>query len=290
MHERSSTLNNELLVYYSISTLLIHVYFGDFGDFHGDFGDFSIQSLYISMIPSISVNYPYLQRWFRWLLYPTNLYINWWFRWRSIPYPYLFRWFRWFPRWFPRWFRWLLHANRWFQQFLYPILCTTWWFRWQLYPTYLYIGNFRTLSLSILVTLVIFTGLSVTSQCNPSVHRWFQQLLYNNPIYNGDFGDYSTLTISTLVISIPYPYLFWWFRCFLNPTPLYIGDFNNYYTRPLPTSVISVTSSLPMSTLVISVIPYLIPIYFGDVGDFNGDFGVSCYRWFWVHVCLSEHP
>ena len=144
----------------------------------------------------------------------------------------------------------------------------------QIYPTNLYIGefpDFQTLSLSILVISVISTVIStVISQCNPSVCQSFQQFIYPTPIYNGDFGDYSTLPISTLVISIPYPYLFWWF---LNPTPLYIGDFYNFYARPFPIAVISVTSTLPMSKLVILVIslPYL---YFGDFSD--ADFGLSC--------------
>ena len=173
----------KLLIYYSISTLLIPVYFGDF-------------------------------HWFRWFLDPTSLYIDDFINiynlplsstvisMTTLPYPSLHERFRWFP-----------------------------------YP-----------SLSILVISIVI------SQCNPSVHRWFQQFLYPAPIYNGDFGDCCTLPISTLVISvisIPCLYLFWCFRW----VPWWLISQCN-----LCTSVIS-TISLPC--------PYLQPwfrwlLYIGD--------------------------
>ena len=88
--------------------------------------------------------------------------------------------------------------------------------RWFLYPTDLYIGDFYTLSLSILVISTMISiqplGTSMISTISipyPYLQRWF---LYPTCPYTGDFHTLS---------------LFWWFRrfprwfqWFLYPTPL----------------------------------------------------------------------
>ena len=174
----------KLLVYFSISTLLIPDYIGDLGNFHGDF---SIHPLCISLISSISITYPYLQWWFRWLFCPTHLYISEFgdFHTQTL-------------------------CTSVISTISIPYLYLQWWFRWLPYSTNLY-GDFHILSLSILVISVIFT---MISQCNLSVRQWFQQFLYPTHIYNSDFwwllyhtnlyiadfGDFHTLSI--LVISV----------------------------------------------------------------------------------------
>ena len=253
----------KLLVYYSISTLLITVFFGDFGDFHGDF---SIQTLCIARISSISITYPNLQRWFQWLLYPIHFYIS-----DFHTHPYLFWWFPW----------WFLNAT----------------------PLYIGdFNNFYTLPLSTMVISMTtvpyqylhwwFLSFPYTIPIYFGDFWWLPQWFLNaTPLYISDFNNFFTLPLSTIMISVTmrshlsttlsYLSLYWWFPY---PIPIYFGDFGDFLIQTLCISVISTPlffgdfgnfSTLPMSTLVISI-PYP---YFGDFNcDFNSDFGLSCYH------------